>query len=35
LTSHDIELVLTHQGGGGVLGLSGTDSKTELVVRDE
>jgi hypothetical protein len=35
LTSHDIELVLTHQGGGRVLGLGGTDSETELVVRDE
>jgi len=35
LTTHDIELVLTHQGGGRVLGLGGTDSETELVVRDE
>ena len=35
LTSHDIELVLTHQSGGRVLRLGGTDSETELVVRDE
>lgn len=35
LTAHDVELVLTHQRGRRVLGLSGTDSETELVVRDE
>lgn len=35
LTSHHIELVLTLESSGDIGSLGGTDSKTELVVRDE
>ena len=34
LTSHDIKLVLALQSCGDVAGLGGTDTETELVVRD-
>lgn len=35
LASHDIEFVLALQSGVDVLAVGGTDSETELVVRDE